>query len=99
MGFKVNCIGYEPLIPIQTYNTKGDWKELDLIRRARNEVHREGIQVQEVDAEGLRRQDLEAVSARWLQSKKISDREIWFFARRPVFEPEPDVRKFVARDR
>ena len=43
MGFKVNCIGYEPEIPIQTYNTKGNWKELDLIKRARNEARRDGV--------------------------------------------------------
>jgi lysylphosphatidylglycerol synthetase-like protein (DUF2156 family) len=72
---------------------------LDLIRRARNEAHREGIVIQEESAENLRKQDLEALSARWIKSKKISDREIWFFARRPVFEREVDVRKFVACDR
>src|SRR5216684_2584808 len=53
MGFKVNCIGYEPEIPIQTYNTKGDWKELDLIKRARNEVKREGIVVREEEIESV----------------------------------------------
>jgi lysylphosphatidylglycerol synthetase-like protein (DUF2156 family) len=99
MGFKASCVGFESELPIQTYNTKGNWKELDLIRRARNEAHREGIVIQEESAENLRKQDLEALSARWIKSKKISDREIWFFARRPVFEREVDVRKFVACDR
>jgi lysylphosphatidylglycerol synthetase-like protein (DUF2156 family) len=46
-GFKANCLGYEPEIPLQTYNTKGDWKELDLIKRARNEARREGIAIRE----------------------------------------------------
>src|SRR5438093_744366 len=47
MGFKVNCIGYEPELAVQTYNTKGNWKELDLIKRARNEAKREGILIRE----------------------------------------------------
>jgi lysylphosphatidylglycerol synthetase-like protein (DUF2156 family) len=101
LGFKVNCIGYEPLIPIQTYNTQGNWKELDLIRRARNEARREGITVREEDEAGLglRQPELRALSARWIASKKISDREIWLYARRPVFDHEEGVRKFVAYDR
>jgi len=34
LGFKANCVGYEPELSVQTYNTKGNWKELDLIKRA-----------------------------------------------------------------
>jgi lysylphosphatidylglycerol synthetase-like protein (DUF2156 family) len=100
MGFKVNCIGSEPLLPIQTYNTKGDWKELDLIKRARNEARREGITIREEDGAGLRlhEQELKALSAKWISSKKINDREIWLYARRPVFDHEEGVRKFVAYD-
>lgn len=98
-GFKVNCIGYEPELSIQTYNTQGNWKELDLIKRARNEAKREGIVIREESADSLRKDDLCAVSARWISSKKINDREIWLYARRPVFDHEEDVRKFVAYDR
>ena len=101
MGFKVNCIGYEPLLPIQTYNTNGNWKDLDLIKRARNEARREGIMIREEDGAtlSLRQQDLKALSAKWITSKKISDREIWLYARRPIFDHEEGVRKFVAYDR
>jgi lysylphosphatidylglycerol synthetase-like protein (DUF2156 family) len=99
MGFKVNCLGYEPEIPIQTYNTKGNWKELDLIKRARNEAKREGIVIREVNIETVNKEELGAVSATWIGTKKVNDREIWVYARRPVFEHEQDVRKFVAFDR
>jgi lysylphosphatidylglycerol synthetase-like protein (DUF2156 family) len=99
LGFKANCIGYEPELPIQTYNTRGNWKELDLIKRARNEAKREGIVIQEPNLETLNRQSLEGVSARWIQTKRVNDREIWLYARRPVFDHEEDVRKFVATDR
>ncbi|HRD03807.1 MAG TPA: DUF2156 domain-containing protein, partial [Verrucomicrobiota bacterium] len=100
LGFKVNCIGYEPLMAVQTYNTEGNWKELDLIKRARNEARREGLTIREESGMSLkqRRRELKAFSARWVRSRKINDREIWLYARRPVFEPEEGVRKFVAYD-
>ena len=40
-----------------------------------------------------------AVSSKWIAHKKVNDREIWVYARRPVFHHEEDVRKFVAYDR
>src|SRR5438093_12138832 len=64
LGFKVNCIGYEPELPIQSYNTKGNWKELDLIKRARNEARREGIVIKEADIATLNKQDLAGIAAR-----------------------------------
>jgi len=100
MGFKANCIGFEPEIPVQTYNTKGNWKELDLIKRARNEAKREGIVIREEDhIERVDREQLQAITAKWIGTKKVNDREIWIYARRPIFEPEEDVRKFVAYDK
>lgn len=99
MGFKANCLGYEPELPVQTYNTKGNWKELDLIKRAHNEAKREGITIKEVPIEQVNRTELESVSSGWISGKKVNDREIWIYARRPIFEPEEDVRKFVAFDK
>jgi alpha-beta hydrolase superfamily lysophospholipase len=99
LGCKVNCLGPEMELPIQTYNTKGNWKELDLIKRGRNEARREGITIREVDIASLNREELQALSNRWIGSKPVNDREIWIYARRAIFEPEPDVRKFAAFDR
>lgn len=100
MGFKANCIGYEPELPVQTYNTKGNWKELDLIKRARNEAKREGIVIrEEKEIENVNRDGLHRVTQQWIGSKRVNDREIWIYARRPVFEAEEDVRKFVAYDK
>jgi lysylphosphatidylglycerol synthetase-like protein (DUF2156 family) len=98
MGFRINCLGYETELPIQTYNTSGNWKDLDLIKRAKNEVQRKGISIEEVDITRINKEELEAVSKKWLTQKKISDREIWIYARRPVFDHEEDMRKFVAFD-
>jgi lysylphosphatidylglycerol synthetase-like protein (DUF2156 family) len=99
MRFKVNCLGYEPELAIQTYNTKGNWKEFDLIKRARNESKREGIVIREEEGASLNKEGLLAVSTKWISTKKVNDREIWIYARRPVYGPEPDVRKFVAYDK
>ncbi len=99
LGFKVNCIGYESELPVQTYKTKGDWKEFDLIKRARNEARREKITIREEQIETVNREDLQALSRGWIGLKKVSDREIWIYARRVVYEPEEGVRKFVAYDR
>jgi phosphatidylglycerol lysyltransferase len=99
MGFKANCVGYESEVPVQTYNTQGNWKELDLVKRARNEAKREGIVIREETIEKVSRKQLDEVTGRWIAHKKVNDREIWIYARRPVFEHEDDVRKFVAYDR
>jgi lysylphosphatidylglycerol synthetase-like protein (DUF2156 family) len=99
MDFKVNCVGYEPELPVQSYNTLGNWKELDMIKRARNEARREGISIREVDISQIPTEQLNNLSAKWLQGKKVNDREIWIYARRPVYEHEEDVRKFVAFDK
>jgi lysylphosphatidylglycerol synthetase-like protein (DUF2156 family) len=98
LKFKVNCIGYEVELPVQTYKTMGDWKEFDLIKRARNEARRENITIREEKIETVNREELDALSKRWMGSKKVSDREIWIYARRPVYEFENGVRKFVAYD-
>lgn len=98
-GYKINCLGPEPELPIQTYNTKGNWKELDMIKRARNEAKRENIVIREERLEDIDRSKLEAVSSKWMSSKILNDREIWIYARKPVWGTEPDVRKFVAYDR
>jgi lysylphosphatidylglycerol synthetase-like protein (DUF2156 family) len=99
MKFKVNCVGCEAELPIQTYNTQGNWKEFDMIKRARNEAKRENIVIREEEIEKVNRDQLIALSNKWIGTKKVNDREIWIYARRAVFEREEYVRKFVAYDR
>jgi lysylphosphatidylglycerol synthetase-like protein (DUF2156 family) len=70
-----------------------------MIKRARNEAKREGITIREVKIEDVNRAELDAVSTRWIGNKKVNDREIWIYARRPVFAFEDGVRKFVACNR
>jgi lysylphosphatidylglycerol synthetase-like protein (DUF2156 family) len=96
LKFSANCVGYEPELGIPSYNTAGNWKELDMIKRARNEAKREGITIREVDITSIPVEELNALSAQWIGGKKVNDREIWVYARRPLYIPETDVRKFVA---
>jgi lysylphosphatidylglycerol synthetase-like protein (DUF2156 family) len=96
LGFKANTVGYEPELAVQTYNTAGNWKDLDMIKRARNEAKREGITIREVDITTVPKEQLQALSEKWIGGKKVNDREIWIYARRPVYAHEQDVRKFVA---
>ena len=99
LGFKANVMGPDSILNVQTYNTLGNWKELDLIKRARNEMKREGLVVREEDLDKIDTTGLEEISRKWLGSKILNQREIWVYARRPVFENEKDVRKFIAYDR
>lgn len=98
MGFRVNTLGIDSILPIQIYNSQGDWKELDLIKRARNEAKREKIRIEEVNIEDIDSAELNSLTEKWLSSKVLNDREIWIYARKPVYETERDVRKFIARD-
>jgi lysylphosphatidylglycerol synthetase-like protein (DUF2156 family) len=97
-GFKVNCLGYEPVIDIQNYNFDGNWKELHLLRRAKNEAKKHGIRIEEMDVRDVNSKSLEAISSGWLSGKQLSDREIWMYARPAVYDAESDVRKFFSFD-
>jgi lysylphosphatidylglycerol synthetase-like protein (DUF2156 family) len=99
LGFKANTVGYEPELAVQSYNTAGNWKDLDMIKRARNEAKREGITIREVDITTVSKEQLRSLSEKWIGGKKVNDREIWVYARRPVYDHEQDVRKFVAFDK
>ncbi len=81
------------------YNTKGNWKELDYIKRAHNEVIKNHITFEEIDFfdEALSKEMID-FSAEWIKGKVIEDREIWFYSRKPIYSSEIDVRKFISRD-
>lgn len=96
LGYKVTWAGYEPILPIQTYPLKGDWKEYDLIRRAQNEAKRHKLVLLEV-AGDLKPDPFLALNERWLLTKHSTGKEAWLYARKPVYEAEPGVRRFIAK--
>jgi lysylphosphatidylglycerol synthetase-like protein (DUF2156 family) len=98
-GYRVWCIGLEPEIPVQTYNTEANWNELRYIKEGLSRAQREGTIVREVGLDKLDMRELATISQEWLAHKRLNDREIWLYARKPVFEDEEDVRHFVAYDK
>ena len=46
------------------------------------------ITIREERIETVTREELQALSRRWIGGKKVSDREIWIYARRVVYEHE-----------
>ncbi len=99
LGFRCVSVGEEPLVPLQTYPLDGDWRDHDLVRRARNEMRRQGVVIREVpDLSAVDREALDRITRGWLSHKPIADREIRAYARPPVHGAEPDVRTFVAWD-
>lgn len=96
LGFDVIWAGYEPVLSVPTYPSKGDWKEYDLIRRAQNEVKRQKLMLIEVSG-NLKAEPFLALNQRWLLTKHSTGKEAWLYARTPVYEAEPDVRRFIAK--
>ena len=56
-----------PELAVQTYNTAGNWKDLDMIKRARNEAKREGIVIREVDITTIPRDQLDDLRMEMLE--------------------------------
>jgi lysylphosphatidylglycerol synthetase-like protein (DUF2156 family) len=103
-GYKINCLGYEPEIPLGKdsdgkwlYNLDGNWKELDVIKRAINEAKKNNIKILEKPLQDVDLSQLTDLSNNWLANKSLN-REIWMYARPPIFRSEDGVRKFFAYD-
>ena len=96
IGYSVTWSGYEPILPVQSYPSKGDWKDYDLVRRAQNEAKRHKLTILEVVG-NLDQEAFKALNTRWLQTKHSTGKDAWLYARTPVYTDEPDVRKFVAK--
>jgi lysylphosphatidylglycerol synthetase-like protein (DUF2156 family) len=97
-GYSVNHMGIETELPVQSYEVKGN--KMDLLKRAKNEILREGVSIREVSENELEflSMEMEKISGDWMSNKSV-DKEIWYFARPAIFSPENDVRKFVAFNR
>jgi len=95
-GFSCTQMGIETDVDAKRFDLQGEKKQI--LRTARNKAARDGLSTIEVENEkdyvGLKE-----VSDRWLASRSLSDREIWYFARPALMEDEPDVRKMIALNR
>ncbi len=94
MGFYLNEMGVETELRLSGFSYRGRAKES--MRRMIRRAAEAGIGVSEYEScEGMEA-ELREVTAEWLSTKKVKDREFWFLVRRAVYGTEPGVRKFVA---
>ncbi len=94
MGFYLNEMGVETELRLSGFTYRGRAKES--MRRMIRRASEAGLQVEEYDGAPGTGAELREVTAEWLSTKKVRDREFWFLVRRAVYGSEPDVRKFVA---
>lgn len=93
-GFRVSALGLETQIALGNYGFAGPRKRT--FRRAIGRAARAGIVVAERPVASLDREELNTLSKRWRQSRKIKDREMTFLTRPAILADEVDVRKFFA---
>ncbi|MEM9703821.1 MAG: phosphatidylglycerol lysyltransferase domain-containing protein [Planctomycetota bacterium] len=98
LGYFLTDLGPDPRLDLQEYSLSGKPKEW--LRYAANWCARRGYVVEEApDESGLSPEEIEAVSAAWRETLPAGTREVIFMNRPLIATPEPDVRRFVLRDR
>ena len=92
MNYEVNMLGNECELPLPY---KLDGKRRAKVRQWRNKCEREGVVVEERALSDCDRSEIEALSKEWVQEK--GGKELALLTRPFVWEDEPDVRCFWAR--
>jgi lysylphosphatidylglycerol synthetase-like protein (DUF2156 family) len=94
-GFRINRFGSDVRIPIQTYSIS----DKPRLRSFKNALKRSGYTVKEYPKSDPAF-DLAAktITAKWRESKTVSDKEVRFLQRPIVYGFEADVRKFFVED-
>ena len=92
LGFWINEIGNDTRLDLADYSFGGKKKER--LRHATNWLGKHGFKVLEgTYADDVDVQQIVDLSEKWFESRR-SRKAVYFFNRPPVFEDEPDVRKF-----
>ena len=93
IGFRVNEMGVDTNIDLQTYNFTG--KEKEWLRYADNWIRRRDYEVKECLHGEVSAEAIETVSEAWRGTRTVKRKEVRFLNRPIVVEvPEPEVRKF-----
>lgn len=87
-------MGMDAFINIQSFSLQGKAKR-DL-RHYKNRCNAAQVQVREVHDTPAERFELQQLSKRWINSKKVSTRELSFLIRPLSSTPEKDTRIFIA---
>jgi phosphatidylglycerol lysyltransferase len=94
-GFRATQMGIESLIRLASWDVGGNQKQL--IRSARNHAVKAGIEVVESERTGAVIGQMNEVSRRWLETRKVSGRQMAFLVR-PITSPAcSDERWLLAR--
>ena len=95
-GFSVNQMGIETRIELRDYDFDGPGKRN--FRRALNRAACRNYTIAERPVTSLDRKELQMVSERWRQTRRVKNREMTFLTRPAILDDEVDVRKFFAFD-
>lgn len=96
-GYRVSEMGIETRIALDRFGNDGSAKRN--IRRAINRAARGGTTIAERPLATLDHDELNSISKRWRQSRRIKNREMTFLTRPAILSDEIDVRKFFAFNR
>ena len=92
LGFWINEMGYDTRLALAEYSFGGKKKER--LRHATNWLGKHGYEVREGTYQSeVDVQQIVELSEKWFASRR-SRKSVYFYNRPPVFEDEPDVRKF-----
>ena len=92
LGFKITPFGIEAEIDIAEFNLRGK-KKRDL-RHYRNKGNHFGIEVREIESPMSWHEKFDAISKKWIRTKRIKNHELKFLVRPLSKDHEPGVRVF-----
>jgi lysylphosphatidylglycerol synthetase-like protein (DUF2156 family) len=95
-GFFVNHCGIETWIDLQTWDLTTRSKRN--LRTSLNKAANEGVDIVEFSYTQVSPKEGQDISAEWLRSKTNRGEEMSFLTRPAVYDDEPFVRRFCARD-
>lgn len=93
-GFYVNNFGVETELPLKSWRCTGPRSHM--LRKNMKKAQRAGAEVVEISDNLDQLDECRAVSQSWLKQTKGTDVELTLLTRPPVFDHEPQTRKFAA---
>lgn len=96
LGFRINEIGIDTTLDLQSYDFKGKSKEW--LRYADNWISNRNFQIREATFDEVAPEQVEAISEAWRKTRTIKKKEVRFINRPIVLKEEPDVRKWFLFD-
>jgi phosphatidylglycerol lysyltransferase len=93
-GFHATQLGIETQLDLSTWTARGRKKVM--LRNNRNQALKQNVTVAERSANEATRREVDALSARWMSTRKVKQRQMAFLARPLTMDHEPGARGFFA---